>query len=791
MARNSTAKPGHQQTRRHPVVAVIVVDLILAAASVTPSYVNAEPEARQEHRRALGLHAPHLPANSLDRHAYPELCEGAGEVLVIPPHVEPASRRGLCAGERESRFREGVPGPGGLELQVAAVWCRDAGPSAEEPVRQSNRQPLVGSPWSRPEARREAPVEPSRVETREREMPVRELRIVNMAIAELALEVRAVPSVPTEAPFGSRHGIDVRQKGNAEQANPGDGQRSSRSHELTRSPGADDGVATYPDEPQTDPLEKQQSLRRRFVAQDIASGAMDEHAGHHGQGDRKRPLRSSVFPLVHRRQFLLPGGVFPLVHRRRGWQRRTAPARRDLGFASASDARAGGHDEASDGRDGGNAESQGTRAPAVARHRELHEGHGRDWFGNCSRASPADRNSRGAAELTGRPRSRQSNRIFRDLFCIPLSRTANTALMRSIKTMVRWQAFVAGLATSSLFAVTRSSATEKPNDDSTTGLASTPAETATSAPRRDFERGQGALGSLSVGHPHEGFLVNGVRMPKDVRWWLADPDGAWGTAETVDALTHCIDRVFEKHPDSPPAIVGSLSRRGGGPYPPHKSHQSGRDADVYLWIKDRGKQWYVKGTAETLDRARTWTFIRAVVTETDVEYILLDQSVQPLLEEYALKRETDPAWVRSLFHGDDAGTRPLIKHVPGHTGHMHVRFYNRLAQERGRRAYDRLVEQDHLALPRKGISHKVEPNETLSELAVRYNTQVATIRELNDLTSDLIKAGQVLRIEERVDLRAARAPVVIPPRRLPRGEGTRTAARPTDDSQRRLARTSD
>ena len=281
------------------------------------------------------------------------------------------------------------------------------------------------------------------------------------------------------------------------------------------------------------------------------------------------------------------------------------------------------------------------------------------------------------------------------------------------------------------------------------------------------EAGLDALGSISVGHPHDGYLLNGVEMPKSKRWLLADPQNAWGTTETITAIVRCIDKVFQQFPDSSPAIIGSVSRQGGGPFSPHKSHQSGRDADVYLWIKDRGRQWYVPGNAENLDRARTWAFMRSVITGTDVEYILLDRAVQPLVEEYALSVESDKAWVQELFHGDGKYFRPMIKHVPGHTGHMHVRFYNPIAQQRGRLAYDQIVAQGHLPLKRRGISHTVEANDTLSGIALRYNTNVERILELNSLKSDVIRVGQVLNVEKAVELRAARDEVVIPPRHLP------------------------
>jgi LysM repeat protein/murein endopeptidase len=277
-----------------------------------------------------------------------------------------------------------------------------------------------------------------------------------------------------------------------------------------------------------------------------------------------------------------------------------------------------------------------------------------------------------------------------------------------------------------------------------------------------------AIGSLSVGHPHAGYLFNAVQMPAGRQWLLSVPDQAWGTEETIAALIHCIHRVNERFPNSPPAIIGSISAQHGGALPPHKSHRTGRDADVHFYLTQRGPRWYEPATAENLDRPRTWALLRAIVTETDVEYVLIDRSVQALLEEYALGVESDRAWVADLFHGSAKHPNPLVKHIPGHTGHMHIRFFNPIAQERGRRAYERLVEQGHIRLERREVKYKVEPGDTLSELAQLHRTSVDEIIRRNKLEGTAIIAGAQLVIEEPRELRGARDRVILPARRLPR-----------------------
>src|SRR5437764_593142 len=81
----------------------------------------------------------------------------------------------------------------------------------------------------------------------------------------------------------------------------------------------------------------------------------------------------------------------------------------------------------------------------------------------------------------------------------------------------------------------------------------------------------------------------------------------------------------------------------------HASHQSGRDADLGYYYKPGYQAWYQPASVYTMDRARSWAFVRALVTETDVEAIFIDMRVQRLLYEYALSAGEDRAWLDGLF----------------------------------------------------------------------------------------------------------------------------------------------
>ncbi len=283
-----------------------------------------------------------------------------------------------------------------------------------------------------------------------------------------------------------------------------------------------------------------------------------------------------------------------------------------------------------------------------------------------------------------------------------------------------------------------------------------------------------SLGSMSIGRPGAGALFNGVQMPAGQRWVLEDKAHAWGTRETVDDLVLAINAVSEQFPDTPPMYIGHISARHGGHLSPHVSHQAGRDVDVSYYYLD-GARWYARATAKNLDRARTWAFVRAIITRTDVQLILMDRSVQKLVEQYALSIGEDAQWLDALFRGRAGKLRPIIIHVPGHATHIHVRFYNPVAQETGRRAYRALIAQHLVQPPTYYVNHTVRKGETLGMLARKYHVSVAAIRHANGLRSNLIVAKRSYRIPQNGGTSIPHR-VAVPPRRLPPDRDPRTSA---------------
>lgn len=295
----------------------------------------------------------------------------------------------------------------------------------------------------------------------------------------------------------------------------------------------------------------------------------------------------------------------------------------------------------------------------------------------------------------------------------------------------------------------------------------------------------GALGSISIGRAHGGVLVAGVRMPEGTNWEVVHPTLAWGTKETVDALSLAIDAVAAKFPNTPKAFVGDLGARQGGHLHPHVSHQSGRDVDLGYYLTD-GHRWYATATSSNLDRARTWHLVRTLIASSDVELILVDIQVQRLLKAYALEIGEDPAWLDQVFQAGGKSQRPLIFHANGHATHLHVRFYSPAAQELGRRAYRLLLGRRLLTPPTLYITHTVKAGETLSHLARRYKVTPEAIKKANALTRDILRVNKPYKIPQVGGI-AMPGRLVLPARRTPPAPKTMIAGWSSGEPCRRAS----
>lgn len=180
-------------------------------------------------------------------------------------------------------------------------------------------------------------------------------------------------------------------------------------------------------------------------------------------------------------------------------------------------------------------------------------------------------------------------------------------------------------------------------------------------------------GGIGVGKPNRGKLVKGVRLPASDMVKILDEDKVWGTSHAIEHLQEAI-AVFRRDSGyDKPLTVSSISLKGGGRFRPHSSHQTGRDVDIRLPRKPGAG----KGEApSSIDWTKTWYLVRALVGTGEVEYIFISWSRQKYLRRAAQSAGATKAELDKLIqYPRKAKTnKGVVRHSPGHTVHLHVRF---------------------------------------------------------------------------------------------------------------------
>ena len=272
-----------------------------------------------------------------------------------------------------------------------------------------------------------------------------------------------------------------------------------------------------------------------------------------------------------------------------------------------------------------------------------------------------------------------------------------------------------------------------------------------------------SLGSISVGFADQGRVINAVHLDDGDAWVCARRDLAWGTRETVDALVAAFRAVRAQFPDSAPARLSHIGLQDGGYLRPHRSHQSGRDADIgFFYRGDQRPGGRAKNIAKAFDAPRNWALIRALITESDVQVIWVDRGIQKLLRAQALASGEDGPWVDRIFRD---GKGSIVQHARRHHDHFHIRFYAPRSQELGRRIQPLLAQR-----PEHNLAvHRVRGGQTLGHIARAYGVSVPAIMKANRMKKSFLRVGQNLFVPLHGPCTKCPLPpaVEVPPRCLP------------------------
>lgn len=235
------------------------------------------------------------------------------------------------------------------------------------------------------------------------------------------------------------------------------------------------------------------------------------------------------------------------------------------------------------------------------------------------------------------------------------------------------------------------------------------------------------------GHGPSGFLLNARRLEKSP-FWLQRRFKDYGTPEMIVAIKAGVSTLRERFPNAPKLIIGDLSKRYGGHFPPHLSHQSGQDADIGYFIKGPYAH-QLKGLTmvnrRTIDVAKTWAFLSGMLKSGLVETAFIDYQLQAVLYRHAL---SEGEWTREEL--DAVFSYPLwkgkaISHLKGHSDHMHVRFRAPLSSQMAQ-SYIRLYGRSALR-PRRRYAHP-KKGETLVRMAKRHRVGWKSMMHWNHLS---------------------------------------------------------
>ena len=188
--------------------------------------------------------------------------------------------------------------------------------------------------------------------------------------------------------------------------------------------------------------------------------------------------------------------------------------------------------------------------------------------------------------------------------------------------------------------------------------------------------------ALARGRPDAGSLLRALQLPPSPDYTIRCPAHAYASSATVAELMRALAGFRNRSSYRGELVVGDLSRAEGGRYGPHRSHQSGRDVD--LWLPIEGGR-YRRGCThcgtdlcrpepDEVDWQATWELVAALAARGRVEDVFLAWDLQPALLAAARRLGAPEAALARQIQHPVRGRAALVKHAQGHTHHLHVRF---------------------------------------------------------------------------------------------------------------------
>jgi LysM repeat protein len=188
-----------------------------------------------------------------------------------------------------------------------------------------------------------------------------------------------------------------------------------------------------------------------------------------------------------------------------------------------------------------------------------------------------------------------------------------------------------------------------------------------------FEVSPIPAGGHSFGRPDHGRLLNGVLIPENPKLYsLRNLEHSYGSTHAIDVLQHSIAAFRAETGYDRQVVIWDMSMPRGGRFGPHKSHRTGRDVDIALLLKPG----FEPGTTErhSVDWEAMWHLIRAFIRTGEVRYVFLARMHQVSLYKAAKACGATREELDIIVQYPRSTKVGIVRHSPGHTGHLHVRF---------------------------------------------------------------------------------------------------------------------
>ncbi|MEE9384431.1 MAG: penicillin-insensitive murein endopeptidase [Nannocystaceae bacterium] len=178
---------------------------------------------------------------------------------------------------------------------------------------------------------------------------------------------------------------------------------------------------------------------------------------------------------------------------------------------------------------------------------------------------------------------------------------------------------------------------------------------------------------------NRGVLRVGVQLPPGRHYVIKHASTAWGTSKSVRLIQKAAAKYSRRKGRGPKVHIGDISRKRGGKFPPHLSHQHGRDVDVGYILRGDYKlgRRFNRASKSNLDVRRSWMLIKAFLDTDEIRYIFMDYALQRLVYEHLRKTHAVSSdTLDELFQYPRGRHRAhgIIRHSKGHVNHFHVRF---------------------------------------------------------------------------------------------------------------------